>query len=398
MAKPPPDIAPAGGQGPRGGASKESMRISKKIVYSLVLIFVGVFLGLVLSEAALRIRYHFRKKPDEAYLWRNASNRLQSYEHRPGAKVRDKQGNVVITIDSLGFRGRGHHEGVERKPGVKRILILGDSITFGYAQPDDLVYPAVLENLLNEGGEGPRYEVMNSAVSGYNTWNELGTLEKWGPRLRPDLVILQSCMNDFAPSEYITALGGLSVYDKRGDYLPEPALYDPIGEFLEKHCMLFAEVLFHCDVYLRKKGIRKEYYYYYNDFYRQIFLGDIRTPKLKRAFDGVLEATRKIALESRGLGAGFINIVFHSSHLTKYPEPPSGFSSRFTALGREIGYPCLVMRDELWPRRGNKRLFIDECHLNALGHRLVAETLRDTILGHPSLVASGPTPAESKSP
>jgi lysophospholipase L1-like esterase len=310
--------------------------------------------------------------------------------------VRDEHRNVVISIDSLGFRGH-EHDGVEKKPGVKRILILGDSVSFGFAEPDDVVYPAVLEKLLNEGDGDSRYEVMNSAVSGYNTWNELGTLEEWGPRLHPDLVILESCMNDFAPSEYISALGGLSVFNNRGDYLPEPSVYDRVGEFFEKHSVLFAEALYRWDVYLRKEGIRKEYSYYYNGFYRELLRGEFRTPKLKTAFDGVLDATEKIALESKGLGAGFLNIVFHASSLTKYSELPSGFSARFTALGRKVGFPCLVMRDELWPRRGNNRLFIDECHLNVMGHRLVAETLRDYILAHPSLFASGGPTGGAKS-
>lgn len=100
-----------------------------------------------------------------------------------------RESRSQIRINALGLRGR---ELPARVPGDFRILLLGDSYTFGYGVGDDETFAQVLESSLNGGREAPatRYVVINAGVSGYGTTHELLQFETKGRDLRPDLVVL----------------------------------------------------------------------------------------------------------------------------------------------------------------------------------------------------------------
>lgn len=81
-------------------------------------------------------------------------------------------------INGYGIRDREHS--VAKPAGVYRIVVVGDSIAFGYCNdsedvPIDRVFPHLLEERLNRDGGG-RYEVVNLAVSGDDSRQESGPL------------------------------------------------------------------------------------------------------------------------------------------------------------------------------------------------------------------------------
>ena len=79
---------------------------------------------------------------------------------------------------------------------VSRVVVLGDSFTFGFRVDGDATYPSVLEARLNEGAAEKRFDVLNMGVSGYNTRDEALVLEHKGLAWRPDLVIVGYVLND----------------------------------------------------------------------------------------------------------------------------------------------------------------------------------------------------------
>jgi lysophospholipase L1-like esterase len=90
----------------------------------------------------------------------------------------------------FGFRSR--YERVARRPGIRRVLAIGDSFTWGLYIPEtDLTWPARLERLL-----GGRVEVINMAQRGWTTANEAELLSRLGWQFDPDLVIVQYYLND----------------------------------------------------------------------------------------------------------------------------------------------------------------------------------------------------------
>ncbi|MCM8761449.1 MAG: SGNH/GDSL hydrolase family protein [Candidatus Omnitrophica bacterium] len=126
-----------------------------------------------------------------------------TYELKPNLDYRDKEYHIVTNSD--GFRDKEY--AVKKAPGVKRILVLGDSITFGYGiRENEDVFYNVLENMLNgyEKGESTdkKFEVIGIAAPGYNTYTELSILKKKGVKYSPDIVIFTYCLNDARDSVY----------------------------------------------------------------------------------------------------------------------------------------------------------------------------------------------------
>jgi lysophospholipase L1-like esterase len=98
-----------------------------------------------------------------------------------------------VRLNGLGLRGR---EVEEPKPaGVRRVLVLGDSFAFGVGVDEAHVFSSALDRRLNAALPGV-HEVVNLGVAGYSTDQELLLLQRLGPRLSPDLLVLVVCDND----------------------------------------------------------------------------------------------------------------------------------------------------------------------------------------------------------
>jgi lysophospholipase L1-like esterase len=152
---------------------------------SLALAFLG-------AEGALGIAgYDPRAEAlsGRVQLVRNSQSPGRGYELVPGAS--GTGWGTKVHVNSRGFRGP---EVELEAPGRTRIVALGDSVTFG----NDLAYaetwPAALERVLRGAGHGA--DVLDLALGGYDTMQEVATLEALGLAFRPAHVILGYCVND----------------------------------------------------------------------------------------------------------------------------------------------------------------------------------------------------------
>jgi hypothetical protein len=102
---------------------------------------------------------------------------------------------VPVRINSLGFRDRREYP-IDKPPGAFRILVLGDSVTFGHGAIYEATYPYLLEQRLRQWRPDIEWQVWNLGVPGYNTSQELAYLQRVGPVYRPDLVIVGFFEND----------------------------------------------------------------------------------------------------------------------------------------------------------------------------------------------------------
>jgi lysophospholipase L1-like esterase len=83
-------------------------------------------------------------------------------------------------------------------PGTKRVLVMGDSYTWGYAVAEEEAYPQAAERLLEERGR-PDIEVINGGIPDYNSRQERQLLAQLMPIYRPDAVFLAYVVNDAEP-------------------------------------------------------------------------------------------------------------------------------------------------------------------------------------------------------
>jgi len=84
-----------------------------------------------------------------------------------------------------------------KQPGVFRVMVLGDSFTYGKGIAEDGTYASQLQRLLQTDY---RIEVLNLGVGADQSEDILRTLRRFLPELHPDLVIYGVCHNDFLPS------------------------------------------------------------------------------------------------------------------------------------------------------------------------------------------------------
>ncbi len=100
---------------------------------------------------------------------------------------------TAININSAGFRDKEYS--IEKHPNTVRIVALGDSVGFGWGINLEDVYTEVLERKLNENFDKD-YEVLNFAVPGYYTAQQLRQLEIEAIKYSPDIILVIYLFND----------------------------------------------------------------------------------------------------------------------------------------------------------------------------------------------------------
>ena len=107
---------------------------------------------------------------------------------------------VPVHINSLGFRDEREYSLV-KGPTTFRILVLGDSVTFGHGSVGEHTYPFLFEQKLKAWRPDVDWQVWNMGVPGYNTSQELAYLLQVGPAYHPDLVVLGFFENDLIQND-----------------------------------------------------------------------------------------------------------------------------------------------------------------------------------------------------
>ena len=194
-----------------------SVRRSRRAEWALAAASTILFaLAVIGTEAGLRAaRPAFLRQGRVAHP--HIYSETYGWTLRPGARYVGR-GGETITIDERGYRGPGHADAPV--PGVRRVVLLGDSITFGSGVSDAETFAHLLD-------VEPSLEVLNLGVDGYGTDQALLRLENEGLALRPDVVILNFCLrNDYFDNALPVAL-----YDGRS---PKPYFTVTAGG-LERH-------------------------------------------------------------------------------------------------------------------------------------------------------------------
>ena len=122
------------------------------------------------------------------------------FDLRPNLDVRFQRAQV--RTNSCGLRGP---EVSIRKPAnTFRIVLLGDSFTFGWGVEEHQSFAAQMEKALNRHfGSTKKVEVLNFGVPGYSTFQEVARFEEQGLDFNPDAVVVFFVENDYGPPFFI---------------------------------------------------------------------------------------------------------------------------------------------------------------------------------------------------
>ncbi len=161
---------------------------------------ISVLVTLLLSEVIIRIFYgippseitHFSLSKSKYY---QRDDELGWVPRKNIRGVHSKKGSFSTTFqtNSRGLRDKEYK--LNKPDGVKRIVVLGDSFTWGFGVNDDEIYTERLESML------PNTEVINLGVTAYNLRREFNYLKHEGIKYSPDMVIVGVCLNDICSTD-----------------------------------------------------------------------------------------------------------------------------------------------------------------------------------------------------
>lgn len=104
-------------------------------------------------------------------------------------------GHKKLQTNSVGMR-ESEEFALEKPAGTVRIIGVGDSGMWGWSLDQGQGYMEVMENRLNQTEGISDVQVLNMAVPGYNTYQELQMLQSRGLAYQPDVVVIGWCDND----------------------------------------------------------------------------------------------------------------------------------------------------------------------------------------------------------
>ncbi|HUK73968.1 MAG TPA: SGNH/GDSL hydrolase family protein [Candidatus Bathyarchaeia archaeon] len=213
----------------------------------LLLLLFSFLIAALLLEIALRVVF-YHSLDFSMEMWKYAVNLKRavpdpnlSFTNLPGG-----HGFLMgqdVQINSQGLRDREFS--LEKPPGVYRILMLGDSTTFGWGVAADETASKILERELNSAHIPgyDRFEVLNAGVGNYDTVQEVTYYKTLGRAFHPDLVVLVYFIND-----------------------PEP-VPRPKNIWLISRSYLVAYLDSRWDGVLRRLGARPDWKAYYSSLY-----------------------------------------------------------------------------------------------------------------------------------
>jgi hypothetical protein len=137
-----------------------------------LLVAFSLLFAALLGEAALRIWY------------RDA-----------GRRTLNGPGGLQFEHDTIDGELRGRRDVGPKRPGLRRIMVIGDSITYGLGVRDwRQTWPELVAQRLEAAGQG--HEMAVFAFPGQDIVQHVQVMREWAARVAPDVLLYQWYVND----------------------------------------------------------------------------------------------------------------------------------------------------------------------------------------------------------
>ncbi|MBI5845494.1 MAG: hypothetical protein HZB23_12595 [Deltaproteobacteria bacterium] len=349
---------------------------------NLALLVSSIVFSLFLGEGFLRLWPVPIASQSALSAWRRPSP-LLGYELIPGLSYR-ASARYDVEINSHGLRDR---ERTWKKPeGVRRLVCLGDSFTFGMGLDIEDTYVRRLEGLLT--GSGIPVDVVNGGVIGYNIYQSLTWFKETGIRYEPDLVIYFFFMDDAEgctepnciKNYYENAMSG-----KDRDYRPSstglPFNSHLVNFIVNVYAQFSARLRYLTVDWVHTVEGRKEHF----DRLNRSFLTE--SFRVAAFSDNLMELDQAVNAK----GAKFLVVLVPDA--AQLNNPPMQNTNRvLEGLCRDakIAYLDLTAVFEKEPDVSSLYLFPVDAHTSAKGDALAAQAVRRRIIEDNLLAPTSP--------
>lgn len=344
----------------------QPISIKRRVIY-IALALLPVLVAIVAVELYLRAetRQWYDKKlaknralKSSLMIHRRSEDPLLIYELTPGAEV-SKQ-HIQYRINWAGFRDDEFPDPLTHAKAADeyRIVVLGDSVAWGWGVEMDKVWPQILESSAQDILPGKQVRVYNLAVNGYSTPQEVRVLAKYGLQYQPDLVILNYVLNDPEVED-----GGLSWY------------FDAVNriEILYKARFLFALV---CNVAKAQLGYLAEppnnsatdhfYLTHHSDLFNDV----------EHGFEDLADTARAHRIAVMVI----VTPVFR--FMKDEPYPWAGIHRQIEALSKKHQFMFLDTQPAL-SAFDSADVSFDPIHPNDQGHEIIAAAVKAKLTTKP---------------
>ena len=323
--------------------------MKRVLQFLLVPVLTLVFLA-VISEVFLRITFaHSLDFSMEMWkyavaLKRPVPNPNMSFAHAPSRRAFLM--GVDVSINSQGLRDKEYN--FAKPPGNYRIMILGDSTTFGWGVTAEDTVAKILERELNETATGRRFEVLNTGVGNYDTVQEVTYYIESGRAFHPDLVILEYFINDAEPVPV----------EKR--------------TWLRDRSYFVAFVVSRSDGLLRLMGRLPDWRSYYTSLYEEDRPG----------WQAAKAAMASLARATKSDGAQLLVAILPELHQINQSYPFEREHAKVRSVFANNGVPTLELIDGLRGHGPENSLWVTpiDDHPNRKANTLIAAQMQNWIL------------------
>lgn len=175
---------------PEKESPKKPAKRQSRWAAGLILVAASVIIALFVAEVVVRVTVPIGNRGTELVFFQY--DELMGWTNKPGAHGTLEIPASTTTVD-INEQGQRDDLAAAEKT-HRRIIVLGDSQTWGYGVEADERYTEAMEDALNEGTEN--VEVINMGVSGYGTGQEYLLLRTHGLTYHPDVVVVGFYSND----------------------------------------------------------------------------------------------------------------------------------------------------------------------------------------------------------
>ena len=293
---------------------------------------------------------------------------------------------VEFVNNSSGFRGEEIDK--PKGDGVFRIVCFGDSSTYGVFIPLEAIFTSVLEESLGKHFKNLDIEVINAGILGYSSLQMYALIDQELESLEPDLIIVAAGINDASimtretpeDRKFIPLYGDSLITLKY--YAEHSRLLSLIIRFLFKSSDPLAPMPLpdiseldwdkkRVEVSDYEENLKKIFYKARDLSSKTIFLAFSIPPSYQ-------EAMKRASMDT---GAGFVDAesalagYFHKhEHDALIPTDITEYN-----IVTNSYYESIMGKDRMDIRR-DKFLFVDNCHPNAIGHEIIADSIFDVIV------------------
>src|SRR5579862_3865470 len=337
---------------PQGATEARFVRRPSALLNSIVLV-IAILFGCIAMEVALRVIFaHSLDFSMEMWkyavkLKRPVANADLSFAHAPNRSAFLM--GVPVSINSEGLRDREFS--LEKPPDVYRVMMLGDSTTFGWGVKEEDTAAKFLERKLNSNLPAgySRAEVMNAGVGNYDTVQEVTYYETIGWKYHPDLIVLVFFIND-----------------------PEPVPTEKKGLLIDRS-YLVAFATNRIDGVMRHAGVRPDWKTYYASLY------DDDRP----GFQACKKALVSLANSTRSHDAKLLVAILPELHQINGDSYPfKAEHKKIADVMATVNAPVLELIDGLKDHGPEENLWVTalDDHPNAKANNLISDQLEQWIL------------------